>query len=116
MALISCYECNAKISNQADSCPQCGANRVPPAVKDLLERKKLNDRSKFNGQLLILIFGLASLVFAIGKKMEDWIIFSCIFPFWAIVSLLIDQLWKERNNSIYLSFSKLRDENENEWK
>ena len=41
---------------------------MPPAVKDLLERKKLNDRSKFNGQLLIFIFGLASLVFAIGKS------------------------------------------------
>ena len=116
MALISCYECNAKISNQADSCPQCGANRVPPAVKNLLERKKLNDRSKFNGQLLILIFGLASLVFAIGKKVEDSIIFGCIFPFWFIVSSLNYHSWKKRNSSIYVTFRKLRDENENEWK
>ena len=116
MALVSCYECGAKISNQADSCPQCGAKRIPPDVKDLLERKKLNDRSKSNGELLIFIFGLISVVFAIGKKVEDEITFGCIFPFWLVVSSLNYMFWKQKNNSIYVTFDKLRDENENEWK
>ncbi len=112
MALIPCYECGAKISNQADSCPQCGANRVPPAVKDLLERKKLNDRIEHYSSLFLIFVLLMIVVFF--DKFRDNSLGGFVVGIFLVLTHLSHKRWKQRNNSIYEIFDKLR--NENEWK
>ncbi len=54
MALISCKECNEKISNQADPCPRCGVRNpsMPYQLERLLEEVKALEEEEGRQQAL----------------------------------------------------------------
>jgi len=67
MALIECSECNAQISDQAQSCPHCG-NQLRPSEDEERERLRRTQGAKANrragiGCLVVIVAGIAALMF-----------------------------------------------------
>ena len=112
MALVHCYECSAEISNQAESCPQCGANRVPPQVKELQAEKKKIGRNSWIIQIVIFIFYIVISVFFVVNKGSD--VEFMLITLVILLSYLNHRRWKEKINFIYTIFDDQR--NKNEWK
>lgn len=69
MALISCSECNARVSDRATSCPQCGASVVnataPGPTIDTNEFDELRPRRK-KGPLVAAAIGALVLAGGVG--------------------------------------------------
>ena len=110
MALIPCYECSAEISNQTERCPQCGASRVPPQIKELLTEKKKIDRN----QWIILFVILTLYVTIIGQRMVGRDGQFMLITLVILLCYINHRRWKEKTNFIYTIFDDLR--NKNEWK
>ena len=113
MTLIPCYECGAEISNQTESCPQCGASRVPPQIKELLAEKKKITRNNW-----IILFVILTLYFIISVIIGQRMVGSdgqfMLITLVILLSYINHRRWKEKTKFIYTIFDDLR--NKNEWK
>lgn len=66
MALISCSECGAEVSDKAKACPKCGNPiNMPPEVNDYVREKKPLDMAKI--KKIIIIAVVVVVVIFIGK-------------------------------------------------
>jgi uncharacterized membrane protein YvbJ len=70
MAIVSCPECGASISDTAAACPNCGyaldaAARERPAAAEPVDRvDRLGRRPSIAGPILIIVLILAAAAFA----------------------------------------------------
>lgn len=82
MALISCYECNDKISHLAESCPSCGA----PSETDSKKLESLIKISDFESEIELL-----------QKRKHKFDKFVVYVSLWFVISLY---MWIFESNEV----------------
>jgi hypothetical protein len=70
MVLISCYECDAKISDKAKSCPKCGAPLEKIISKSIEQNTNDNKEHNFKMTLCIVTFFLTLFLFTLYQDAE----------------------------------------------
>ena len=70
MALISCYECDAEISDKAESCPKCGAPLEKTMSKTIEQNIDGYKEHSFLMTWCIIIFFLTLLLFTLYQNAE----------------------------------------------
>lgn len=82
MALKSCYECHAEVSDRADSCPKCGAPFNLPAPAQVVPLKSKGTAAA----LAIFLGGIGIHKFYIGRP--GWGVIYILFCWTFIPAIL----------------------------
>jgi hypothetical protein len=69
MALIPCPECKKKISDNADSCPNCGYQLTPEKVAEI--KTKRQQAQKFRGIGCLAVILIFVILYMIGSFSSD---------------------------------------------
>jgi len=65
MALITCPECKKKISDNADSCPNCGYQLTPEKLAEI--KKKEQQAQRYAGIGCLAVIGIFVILYMIGS-------------------------------------------------
>lgn len=71
MALITCPECEKKISENADSCPNCGYKLIPEKLAEIKKEEQRAHKSRNIGCLVLILIILVMIGYFSSNSPKD---------------------------------------------